>query len=167
MLPFEEAYQPKRWDLRQLGFVCALAMTNAHLGYNYFVRHKSGDGMWSKAEFTRELARGLVQNSNLVDDADGGDRPKRTRQLPEGCSLVSKTNKYARAGHELCRIQTYRGRWNGKEFPKIRTEYSKLRCSWGCGALIRTFCRCNCNLMLCPHCYGEHIASLNLPKLND
>ena len=81
--------------------------------------------------------------------------------MPEGCTLVSKNNKYARAGHELCRIKAYRGRWNGKEFPEIKTEYSKLRCSWGCNSLIRTFCRCDYNLMLCSQCYGEHIASLN------
>ena len=86
--------------------------------------------------------------------------------LPEGCSLVSKKSKYTRAGHELCRIAAYRGRWNGKEFPVIRTEYSKLRCSFGCGALIRTFCRCDKNLMLCSNCYGEHIASLNGEQKN-
>ena len=70
VLPFEEAYQPKRWDLRQFGFVCALAMTNSHLAYNYFVRHKNGDEPWSKAEFTRELARGLVQSGGNPNEED-------------------------------------------------------------------------------------------------
>ena len=85
----------------------------------------------------------------------------RGRALPPGCSLASKKNKYLRGGHELCRIAANRGRWNGREFPVIKSDYSKSKCSWGCGALTRTFCRCDFNLMLCTHCYGEHVASLN------
>ena len=105
-----------------------------------------------------------MHNTNLTNAKNGGNEGVTTQggpQLPEGCTLVSKNNKYARAGHELCRIKAYRGRWNGKEFPEIKTEYSKLRCSWGCNSLIRTFCKCDYNLMLCSQCYGEHIASLN------
>ena len=164
MLPFEESYQTKRWDLCQFGFIVALAMTNAQLGYNYFVRHKNGEEMLSKAEFVRELAREFVQNpdGNEANNSGTGTNPNDvSAQLPVGCSLITKRSVFARAGHELCRLEPYRGRWNGREFPKIKTEYSKLKCSWGCGTLIRTFCRCDCSLMLCTHCYGEHIVSVN------
>ena len=121
--------------------------------------------MWCKASFTRELARDLMQVTR--EDEDDGNRrvtrsSSRGRSLPVGCSLASKKTNYLRGGHKLCRIAINRGRWNGKEFPVIKTEYSKSKCSWGCGATTRTFCRCDFNLMLCNQCYGEHVASLNV-----
>ena len=166
-LPFEEAYCGKRWDLRQLGFVIALAQTNAQLAYNYFVCHKQDRTMLTKAEFQRELARHMVYNTDIqedVDDINGGMATRsstRAVQLPVGCAFAHKSCKIARGGHELVRIDAYRGRWNGHEFPKINSQYAKLACSLKCGSKTRLFCYCNFNLMLCVQCYGEHVASIN------
>merc|ERR1712038_1114307 len=96
------------------------------------------------------------------DDAkDDNSRDKRSRQLPEGCSWATKSSKIARGGHELVRLDRFRGHWNGREFTKIKTEYSKCACSYRCGMKTRTFCYCDFNLMLCAECYGEHIASVH------
>ena len=162
-LPFEEAYCSKRWDLRQLGFVLALAMTNAYLAYNNFVKHIQGEEPVTKANFQRELAFELVYNPETTEEFsdENNTRMLRKRQnIPPGCKVALKTNSVSRAGHELMRIEMGHGRWNGREFPKIKTDYSKCACSWKCGASTRTFCYCDFNLMLCPHCYGEHIACL-------
>ena len=84
----------------------------------------------------------------------------RGKQLPEGVQWAIKRSTMARGGHELVRIMKNRGKWNGREFPKIKTEYSKLKCSMKCNALTRTFCYCDFSLILCTQCYGEHIASV-------
>ena len=129
-LPFEEAYCSKRWDLQQLGFIIALAQTNALLAYNLFLHHKQGLPPFLKAEFQRSLARELVYNLELqaaVETQNGGMRLRtntRSRQLPEGCSWASKTSKIARGGHELVQIDKYRGCWNERKFTKICMEYS-------------------------------------------
>ena len=136
-LPFEESYCSKRWDLRQFGFVIALAMTNAQLAYNYFVKFKEGEEVMTKAEFQRELASELVFNSDIATQESDGEEGMVLRirkRLPEGCRWAFKSNNTSRAGHELVRIDKGRGRWNGKEFPKIKTKYSKCACSYGCGA---------------------------------
>lgn len=169
-LPFEEAYCAKRWDLRQLGFILALAMTNAYLAYNYFVKHQQGEEVLSKAEYQRELAFELVFNPEDVEEVleENNVRVLRRRKdIPDGCNLALKSNTVSRAGHELMRIAKGRGRWNGREFPQIKSKYSKSKCSWGCGATTRMFCNCNFNLMLCPHCYGEHIACVTKANEDD
>ena len=169
-LPFEEAYCAKRWDLRQFGFVMALAQTNAMLAYNYFVRHKKGLNPLPKSQFQRELAKDLVYNTNIEDEfEDENERMKlrshtRPKKLPEGVKWAYSSSKVARGGHELVRIGKNRGKWNGHEFPKIATEYSKLQCSMKYKTLTRTFCYCDFILMLCTQCYGEQIACINNNK---
>ena len=108
-LPFEETYAAKRWDLRQFGFIIALAMTNAHLAFNYFVKHKQGQDTWCKAEFMRQLARDLV-HFNMTENAEGdGVTLRSASSLPTGCTLATKKNKYVRGGHKLCRLGSNRG----------------------------------------------------------
>ena len=76
------------------------------------------------------------------------------------CKLVLKQNNVGRVGYELVRIEKGHSRWKGREFPKIKSNYSKRACSWRCGATTRAFYYCDFSLMLCPRCYGEHIACL-------
>ena len=168
-LSFEESYCGKRWDLRQFGFIIALAQVNAMLSYNYFKR-KDKEKV-SKAEFVRMLARDLIYNRER--EYLWVDSPQRTATrrhcrpttIPNGCSYASVTSKVARAGHELLRLDKNRGKWNGNEFPVITSDYSKCNCSMKCGMTTRTFCSCDNTYMLCVQCYGEHIASItNLNK---
>ena len=169
-LSFEEAYCAKRWDLRQLGFVFGLSMTDALLGFNYFARHKRKKEIVEKAEFQRELARYLIFNDDIVGMTEGNESPNiqvmrlrshtTPKRLPEGCDWVCRRSTIARAGHELVRIKKGHGKWNGREFPKIKTDYSKCACSYKCGSLARTFCYCDFSLILCRQCYGEHIHSV-------
>ena len=159
--------------MRQLGFVFALAQTNALLAYNYFVKHLNREEVLSKAEFQRKLAREMVFNDDVereLEEENGGMTGKchtRRTQMPPGATFATKSSEVARGGHELVRLDKCWGRWNGREFPVIKTKYSKLRCSFGCGALTRTFCYCDFNLMLCSQCYGEHIACINTSNISD
>lgn len=88
VLAFEESFAPKRWDLRQLGFVIALALTNSLLAYNSFVREKKGQPPMSNAQFRRELAREMVeyysQEEKVAQDEElslSGKRPLRSRRI--------------------------------------------------------------------------------------
>ena len=73
-LPFKESYCSNRWDLWQLGFVIALAQSNAQLAYTYFVPYQPGKGLLSKVEFQQELAQDLVYNVELMSavEVDNG-----------------------------------------------------------------------------------------------
>ena len=165
-LPFEEAYCARRWDLRQFGFIIALAQVNSMLAFNYFVRRETKDFV-RKAAFLRMLARDLIFNPESASNwkTRGGTTIKtnaRPKLLPPGCKIASSTSKIARGGHELVRLEKFSGKWNGHTFPKIQTDYSKCACSMRCGTLTRTFCYCDFSLMLCAQCYGEHIAAINV-----
>ena len=158
-----------------MGFVISLSMTNDLLAYsNYFARYKKKKDIVEKAEFQRQLVRDLIFN----DDIETTWEESRTtgvevmslrshttpKQLPEGCQWARKSSKIARSGHELVRIKKGHGKWNGREFPKIKSEYSKCACSYKCGSFVRTFCYCDFNLILCQHCHGEHIHEVQSSK---
>lgn len=123
-----------------------------------------------KAVFMRKLAQDLLMMGNdcvgdvvrsSVLNSPNAFTPTRRNILPSGCDMASKRSGIARAGHELVRLQPYRGKWNGHSFPQIRTQYSKCSCAMKCGTPTRTFCSCDFSLMLCGQCYGEHLAALN------
>ena len=157
-----------------MGFVISLSMTNALLAYNYFARYKRKKDILEKAEFQRQLARDLIFNDDIEaiweDGRPAGVEVMKLRshttpkRLPEGCQWASKSSKIARAGHELVRIKKGYGKWNGREFPKIKTEYSKCVCSNKCGSFVRTFCYCDFNLILFQQCHEEHIHSVQSSK---
>ena len=149
-LSFEEVFQLKDWAMRQFGFVIALCQTNAFLAFNCFnVNKHSQDQPLGKAQFTRMLAKELIENKLWVsqkekesqeDEATNGSR--RTRRVED---------------HELMKIPSYRGKWNGRCFRKVKDSYQKYKCSsQGCIKRVRTYCKCDKVLILCMECYAIH-----------
>ena len=150
-LSFEEVFVPKDWEMRQFGFVVALIQTNAFLLFNYARTQKGLDEL-SKAEFLRDLCKEMIENEDYekarADKEDANEK------------LTGKRAKRAEE-HELCKILAGRGKWNGKEFRKMKQTYQKYRCSGGCGSMIRTYCLCDKTLLLCYDCYSVHKAENN------
>ena len=60
-------------------------------------------------------------------------------------------------GHDFKIIGKGYSKWNGKESPKSKSDYSKHVCIFKCDSLARTFFYCDFNLIICQQCYGEHI----------
>lgn len=147
-IPFEESFSPKRWDLRQFGFILALCVTNAMLGYNSMVIAKQGKKALSNAEFRRMLAEEMlkvtVDQSGSPEDANGTPGGRKRRRVSQD--------------HKLKRLKTGNGKWQGHRWSTAKQAYQKYRCCGdGCTALIRTYCACDKSLMLCTDCYAKHV----------
>ena len=159
-LSLEEAFCPDQWDLRLFGFIIALTQVNSLLAYNYFNRRAKGEECVNKATFTRQLAKELMRNddSELAKElaSDNAINTGQRKKLPKGAQYNSKKDKFDVGDHSLCRLETYRGKWDGKNFPKINSKYSRCKCTYRCGNETRTFCSCDYTLMLCSTCYGKH-----------
>ncbi len=150
-LSFEEAFGKKDWEMRQFGFIVALCQTNAYLAYNYF-RDGDGDGTekLSKAQFVRELADEMINNSSYV-------KAKKWRE-EDSAQCGGKRKSRGEVQHELVRISTGHGKWDGSCFPSLNQLYQKYVCSTKtCPNRIRTYCSCNKYLMLCGMCWAVHL----------
>ena len=138
-LGFEDVFQPKGWEMRQLGFIIALSQTNAFLAWNYY-KMKDGDKELSKADFVRDLAQEMIEN----------DIWKREKRQDKNKAEKLRESKRKRVEHhELLRIPTGVRKWDGTHFRKVAQEYQKYSCSTrGCKALIRTYCSCDKSFIL-------------------
>ena len=168
-LPFEETYATKRWDLRQLGFIIALTLTNAQLAYNHFNRLAKKETLVTKAEFLRSIGRTLIHNEHYESQifSENESQRMKTRHLPLGACLNTMRAHYQGPhGHELCRLEAYHGKWNGTEFPRRTTRYGKCQCAMRCGRETRTFCFCNFAIMMCSTCHGLHLAEKSKGNLD-
>ena len=150
-LSLEEVFVPKEWEMRQFGFVLALVQTNTFLVFNH-LRAKNGLVELSKAEFVRELCQEMIENAVYRQTkADSEDKEEE----------VSGKRRKRVEEHELCKIPAGFGKWNSTRFWPMKQNYQKYRCSYGYGAMIRTYCVCDKSLMLCTECYSVHKAEKN------
>jgi hypothetical protein len=167
-LSFEETFTPHRWDLRQFGFIVALTQVNSMLAYNFFICLRQHKEIVSKGEFTRSIAEALIYNNDYDEDDDAGYLPPSTRgplDLPDGAHFVTKASSVP-PKHRLCCCDPNRGKWNGEEFPKIASKYSKIKCRM-CSFEMRTFCFCNWSKPMCTQCHGKHLVLLANEKLEE
>jgi len=95
----------------------------------------------------RCLAKELVENDLWINEK-GAEEEKLKKE-------TQKRRKRAEQ-HELCRLPTNRGKWNGTCFRHAKQPYQKYKCSFGCGAFTRQYCVCDKSLMLCQECYAIH-----------
>ena len=93
----------------------------------------------------RELCKEMMENEDY----------KKAKDIYERETLIRRKRV---EDHELCKIPAGRGKWNGTCFRKVKMEYQKYKCAYGCGSMIRTYCICDRALMLCNECYSLHKA---------
>ncbi len=166
-MSFEEAFTPHCWDLRQFGFIVALAQVNSLLAFNYFNRLPHKESCFSKGNFTRAIAECLIFNEEFETDADVGYQAPLTRgrrDLPHGAHFY-RTDGMPPA-HRLCRHDRFHGKWDGEKFPEIKTMYSKMKCRT-CSFEMRTFCYCNWSKPMCTQCHGKHLTEMALAADTD
>ena len=149
-LSFEEVFQMKDWTMRQFGFIIGLCQTNAFLAYNYFKNNKlSENEMLTKAQFTRMLADELISNTMWSSE-------KKKAAAEEVASGNTKPWKRVEE-HELLKMPPYCGKWNGKQFSRVKQMYQKYVCvTPNCDRRVRTYCKCDKSLILCNECYALH-----------
>lgn len=145
-LSFEDVFVPKDWNKRQFGFIISVSQVNAFLAYNYFIA-KEKEKEITKAEFVRDLAKELVTNEVWIKEK-GVEEEKIKKE--------DRKRKRRAEKHELRKLPTNRGKWNGRCFRKVKQAYQKYKCSYGCGTMTREYCLCDKNLMLCRECYALH-----------
>jgi len=164
VLSFEEAYRPKEWNLRQFGFVIGASLANAHMAYEYFVNDSETNGVvTSKAEFLREVCKGLMENTEWVEEK----REKGRRvgvATPRASSNDDDDEDVELPVCKKMRIPAFRLKWNGEEFPLATQKYQKYRCSGKvgrkrCNEPVRTYCLCKPEAILCDDCLIMHQAS--------
>ncbi len=137
------------------------------LAYNYFQCTTTSEPMLDKATFTRELASALiyeVDEDNYEYEVVGNrSRQKRVvRQLRKWAVFALKDFKTNEdPSHHLCCLDQHHGKWNGQEFPKVTSKYTRCQCRAKCGRECRTFCFCDWSPMLCPSCHEEHVKMVN------
>ena len=147
-LGFEEVFVPKGWEMRQFGFIVALCQANAFLLWNY-QKVKEGKEELTKAEFVRDLAKELIENEDWRRER-GEEEDKRERQ--------GERKRRRAEYHEIMKIPTGCGKWDGRCFRKVKCKYQKYTCTAGCGRMIRTYCSCDKSLILCNECFAVHKA---------
>ena len=114
----------------------------------------------TRQRFTRQLAKEIMRNDDAELakelESDNATQSKKRKKLPKGAQYNSKKDRFNLGEHSLCRLEPYRGKWNGQHSPKIPSKYSLCKCTYRCGNENRTFCSCNFTLILCSTCYGKH-----------
>ncbi len=126
------------------------------LAYNFFNCWCSNKSLYLKGEYTQKLSQSLIFNNNhedLVPNKDGYVRPARggACELPIGAKFVKKDASDPIV-HRMCKIDAYYGKWDGDEFPKITTRYSKIKCMMPKFEMC-TFCFCYWGKSLCVQCH--------------
>lgn len=146
-LSFEETFNPKRWDLRQFGFIIALALTNSMLAYNKFIRAKSNEDTLSNAEYRRMLAQEMLSWVNEQEGHDSSRSTPATRRRTSQCKILH--------------LKKGQGKWKNSGFRSTKDPYPKYNCSGvGCNRRIRTYCSCDPTAMMCTECWPEHLSEL-------
>lgn len=145
-LSFEETFNPKRWDLRQFGFIIALALANSMLAYNKFVRQTINQEPLSNAEFRRVLTREMIAWVEEQQTADDMQNRTVKRRKTSAC--------------ELKHLEKHKGKWLHGGFRTTLDPYPKYKCSGpSCQRLIRTYCSCDPTTIVCVQCWAEHLPS--------
>ena len=134
-LSFEEAFRPRDWNLRQFGFVLGLSLANAHIAYEYFVSdYETNGARYSKAEYLRKVAQGLVENEDWVAMKEAAaatsSSSSGTDDALDGATDDGSDSAEERPPCKKMRIAAGFKKWNSKtqEFAPAKNIYQKYRC---------------------------------------
>ncbi len=164
-LSFEETFTPDRWELQHLSWLIGLTQVNSMLAFNFFNRKPQNKTAFTKAAFTRIIAKDLIhtqEDSPIQAKDDEGYTPPITRGpkvLPAGAKFKLSVDPNPHKQHHLCVLRKCHGQWNGNEFPTTSSDYPKSHCKV-CSREMRTFCYCNWGKMMCAQCHGMHLMEI-------
>jgi len=139
-ISFEENWATKHWPDRVFGFILAITEVNTKKIIEFFQNDCVPIPI---LHFRRQLAMELLKN-----DLDGVFSPLSSP------SARFKKPKYA-PSHELLKVPNFGGKYDGTGFAKVTTKWLQQSC--GCGKCVRTYCKCNKEVILCVDCYAKHI----------
>jgi hypothetical protein len=146
-LSIEDIAGTKNWAKRMFFFLLGVVEVNALLGFNHFVREKTGSDKVSKATFRRNLAEKLIHNPDIMYDDWYNDSDN---------DCQAQYDVRSRSIHKLTKLRPYRGRFKNGSFPAIKSQYPKYNCHI-CSRPIRTYCSCDRSTMVCANCHHVHI----------
>jgi hypothetical protein len=147
-LSLEEAWGTKKWEMRQLVFVIALAETNALLAYNNYIQKKEGHPPLSLIDFRRLIVKEIIAMKEIRDKASQKEAKAPMTRRRSAHTLVTKP-KYANFFEQ--------GRWT-----LSKKKYKQCQCTGdGCQSMIRTHCTCDETKHLCSQCFALHVQSIH------
>lgn len=140
----EQAWASKFWPNRQLAFILSTTLVNAMLVYNHFTAPATGEPKLGFNEFRAKVARGLIRKweEQQTEATSAGKRARRST----GSQL-----------HQLLKLRV----GFGAKGERVKKKYQQVRCRGDkCINMVRTYCSCDSNLILCASCFRIHIASV-------